>query len=232
MSRRFRDLFKNRHVILPVIHAVSADQTLKNVELARDCRCDGAFLINHSAGHEELVDWHARTVARFPDFWIGINSLGMQPEHLFASMPATCSGLWTDNAGIDERQHLQPEAESIDKIRLQSGWSGLYFGGVAFKYQRPVEKPGEAARIATRYMDVVTTSGAGTGMAARLEKIKIMKEAIGDFPLAIASGITPENVTEYLPFADCYLVASGIESSFTELDADRVRKLVRAVRSW
>ena len=42
----------------------------------------------------------------------------------------------------------------------------LYFGGVAFKYQRPVDDLAEATTKASRFIDVVTTSGAGTGHAA------------------------------------------------------------------
>lgn len=105
----------------------------------------------------------------------------------------------------------------------------LYFGGVAFKYQRHVEDFESACRVATRYMDVVTTSGPGTGHAAEVEKIRRMKAALGVIPLAIASGVTPENVADYLPHADCFLVATGISRSFTELDPARVRSLIAAV---
>ena len=56
-----------------------------------------------------------------------------------------------------------------------------------------------AARNAMPYMDVVTTSGPGTGKAAAPEKIRTIRQAIGDKPLAIASGVTPENVPDYLP---------------------------------
>ena len=56
-----------------------------------------------------------------------------------------------------------------------------------------------------------------------------MKHAIGDSPLAIASGITLENVSQYLPIADCFLVATGISESFFELDPVRTRELVTVV---
>jgi predicted TIM-barrel enzyme len=58
-----------------------------------------------------------------------------------------------------------------------------------------------------------------------------MKKALGDCPLAIASGITPENVADYLEVADCFLVATGINASWTELDPLLVRKLVQTVES-
>jgi predicted TIM-barrel enzyme len=51
-------------------------------------------------------------------------------------------------------------------------------------------------------------------------------------PLAIASGITPENVGDYLDVADCFLVATGISRSFTELEPSRVRRLIERVRDY
>ena len=50
-----------------------------------------------------------------------------------------------------------------------------------------------------------------------------VKSAFGDVPLAIASGITPDNVHPYLDYADCYLVATGIGSSFSDLDPKLVQ---------
>ncbi len=81
------------------------------------------------------------------------------------------------------------------------------------------------------FMDVVTTSGPGTGHAVHVDKIRAMKEALGQFPLAIASGITAENVQDYLPWSDCYLVATGISKSFVELDPILVKALIARVRN-
>ncbi len=57
-----------------------------------------------------------------------------------------------------------------------------------------------------------------------------MKEAIGDSPLAIASGIRPDNVTDYLDCADCFLVATGISRTWTDLDPALTAELVTKVR--
>ncbi|MBW2023646.1 MAG: adenine phosphoribosyltransferase, partial [Deltaproteobacteria bacterium] len=124
----------------------------------------------------------------------------------------------------------QHGAESIQAARIENGWLGLYFEDVAFKYQRRVEDVAWATRLARSYMDVVTTSGPGMGQPAPLSKIVIMRQALGDVPLAIASGITPEDVGDYLDVADCFLVATGISRSFTEFDPDLVKALVKAVR--
>lgn len=181
-SRKFQGVFPHRHVVLPVIHVESEGQALRNAEIARSAEADGVFLINRVGPWEELLAIHRRVREELPDWWIGVNCLDLDPEEAFERMPEAVPGLWVDDAGVDERTREQPEAEAIAKARQESGWGGLYFGGVAFKYQRPVEDLARAAAIAVTYMDVVTTSGPGTGLAARRAKIVAMKEAVGDSP--------------------------------------------------
>jgi hypothetical protein len=227
---RFHNRFQNNHVVLPVIHVETEAQALRNAGIAFSANADGIFLINHTIRATVLLDIFSAVAAEFPSGWIGLNCLDLSPREVFRCIPARVDGVWVDNAMIDERSGDQSPAEQIIRVQKETGFSGLYFGGVAFKYQRHVEDLGPAARKAAALMDVVTTSGAGTGVAAFVEKIRVMKEALGSFPLALASGVTPENVTEYLPYSDCYLVATGISKSFTELDPPKVRQLVRGVR--
>jgi predicted TIM-barrel enzyme len=109
----------------------------------------------------------------------------------------------------------------------------LYFGGVAFKYQRKVEDLETAARIARAYMDVVTTSGPATGEAADIEKIRRMRDGLGPSEaLAIASGLTVDNVSEYLPYADVLMVATGVSESWDKLDIDKLTEFVKKVRAF
>lgn len=230
MSRSFREVFSQRHVVLPVIHIESSSQAIRNSAIARDCRCDGVFLINHGVSQPELLHIHRAVSEEFPDLWVGINSLGSDPERLFREIGTSVRGVWTDNAGIEEQTPIQQTPRRIARTIASAGWPGLYFGGVAFKYQREVRDLARAAKVATEFMDVVTTSGPGTGLAAALDKVRTMKQAIGERPLAVASGITPDNVAAYLPWVDAYLVATGISSSFTELDPTLVESLVRQIR--
>ena len=79
------------------------------------------------------------------------------------------------------------------------------------------------------YVVVVTTSGSATGKPPQSEKISQIRKAIGDQPLAIASGMTERNIKSFLGLVDCFLVATGISRSQTELDPSRVRKMARII---
>jgi len=81
-------------------------------------------------------------------------------------------------------------------------------------------------------MDVVTTSGVATGQAADVDKIATFRAAMGDTPLALASGITPENAMDYEDI-DCFMVATGInkQGNFYDIDPDRLAALMQMTRT-
>ena len=158
----FHHTFTHRHAVLPVIHVVDEDQSCRNAAIAREAGADGIFLINHDLPYTRLFDIHAAVAADFPDWWVGVNCLDLETVEVFRHIPAQVAGVWVDNAMIDEQGVHQKEAETVLQVQKTQGWEGLYFGGVAFKYQREVQDVALAAGLATGYMDVVTTSGPGT----------------------------------------------------------------------
>ena len=56
-----------------------------------------------------------------------------------------------------------------------------------------------------------------------------MSRVTGPERLAIASGVTPDNIGDYLPYVDHFLVASGISQDFHTLDPAKVRALAEAI---
>lgn len=224
----FKSIFPRNHVFLAVVHVEGGVQAVRNAKIAEQEGADGIFLINHSISYPSLIECYNVVREEFPNLWIGLNCLDLGRSAV-NFIPKQVAGLWVDNAGINESTKPVLEAQEFVSLRRKSGWQGLYFGGVAFKYQGEIVNVAKVARLAIPFVDVITTSGAGTGKAANIEKIRLMKEAIGDHPLAIASGITPENIGEYVPYADCFLVATGISNSHTELNPARVRSLAKAL---
>jgi uncharacterized protein len=141
-------------------------------------------------------------------------------------------GIWSDNASIDERATEQPGAEEMIAARRARNWTGLYFGGTAFKYQRDVALAdlGQVAAIAARYMDVLCTSGPGTGQAADPERLRALHAGAGDAAIALASGVTADNVRTYVPYIDAFMVGTGIEAKFGVIDEAKLVALLQAIR--
>ncbi|MCC7522904.1 hypothetical protein IT407_03850 [Candidatus Uhrbacteria bacterium] len=231
----FSKHFSKSPVLLAVIHVDNEEQASENVDIAFNQGADGVFLINHSMSAGSLRDIYCKIRSARADEWIGLNFLGAPRVRLFNGLvPGDASGVWTDNAGYGEAQDPLFVTKSLHEIRQNSkhAMKCLYFGGVSFKHQHDtdnIESACKAASSCVPYVDVITTSGTKTGEPPSVEKIIAMRQAIGKHPLAIASGMTPENVHPFLPHVDAFLVATGISKSFTELDPERVRAMAKIV---
>ena len=226
-------------VILPVIHVLDDARTAANIDHIIDAGLKGCFLINHDFGIDAFLPVLEAIRGRCPDFWIGVNFLavtGLKAFPILADLDkrgVRIDAYWADDARIDESAVTQEEADNIAATRTACGWEGLYFGGTAFKKQRPVDPKdyARAAGIAGVLMDVVTTSGLATGHSADLGKLAEFRGALPDRPIALASGITPDNATNY-DMVDCFMVATGInfENDFYNIDPARLSHLVNVCR--
>lgn len=217
---KIQETFGKSRVLLPVVHCIDAVQVRYQTDLALENGADGVFLINQGGMSARDVVLQAQSL-RARTF-VGVNLLGTQARYV---------ARWAALSGI--RAIWSDRADLTPKARDEEGWSGLFFGGVAFKYQPTVADVDVAAREAVRGgVDVITTSGAATGSPPTVEKIATMRAALGDHALAIASGITPENVAPFLPHVDAFLVATGIEQRFGHFDAARLRALADAIHGW
>ncbi len=240
---KFRQNFASgAPVVTPVIHVLDVRQALANLDIVAAAGCPGAFLINHDFPRDAFLPILEQVRAARPYIWLGVNFLGEPGTVAFPILAELARGgcridaYWADDARIDESARHQAEAEEMAGIRAGSGWSGLYFGGVAFKKQRPVAKADyrRAAERAAPFMDVVTTSGIATGQEADLAKIEAFRKALGTAPLALASGITPDNADRYCGLVDVFLVATGINRTgdFYNIDPARLDALLTVTRSY
>jgi predicted TIM-barrel enzyme len=238
----FHKLFKSPGpVVTPVIHVLDLEQSARNVAVAVEAGAAGVFLINHDFEKERLLPIIRGVRERWPGLWLGVNFLAVTGRDAFPVLGrleaegCPVDAYWADDARMDEREEVQAEADEIARVRTESGWTGMYFGGVSFKKQRPVDPAlnRRSAEIALPFMDVVTTSGIATGHEAEDTKIADFRAGLGDAPLALASGVTPENAARYGSDVDCFLVATGInrEGDFYNIDPARLDALLAVTRS-
>ena len=208
--------------VYPVVHVRNPDQAAEQTEAAFSTDADGVYLIRHSdepSTEKILLESYATVRELYPERFIGINILGSPSaadslvtvhNKIYSEGIVLPSGLWCDDA--------IPDAELFPKvIDTYPHLNNIrYLGGVAFKYTPTyTDDPRLAAKLAERlapFVDVVTTSGPGTGHSASLEKIKAMKQAIGEKKLAVASGISVANIGDFDGYVAQTLVASSVET--------------------
>lgn len=228
---------RQRPRVLPVVHVLDAAHAVDQSRVALGAGADGVFLIDHG-GSVENTHACVRAVQDYaPEAFIGVNLLSqLLPRAVRTVAPWAISALWSDDAGIDEglAPEDQPAGAALAEAVADSGFAGEVFGGVAFKYQRtvPDDALGRAVRAAAPWLDVVTTSGPGTGAAASMEKLSAMRAGLPPGKrLGVASGVTPETVAEVLTVVDDVLVASSICADFHTFDQARLEALLEHAHS-
>lgn len=226
----------------PVVHIHNLPQVLINVELAKNAGADGVFLIDHYGRPPKFLV--KEIVSSFQDdtFSIGINYLMRSSKNAWALNGAKaigCKMFWSDDAGTDADNY---EAYGNQILELQEESDIDFFGGIHFKYQqKPNRTLSASLKRAFPYIKYPTLSGTGTGIPADLEYIKEAAQTWQDeqesishlknviFPrtvgLAIASGVSINNVDSYLPYIDAFLVASSIIDPLSSDERFDQRKL-------
>lgn len=215
--------------VLPVIHHLNAATTRDQVALARNCGADGVFLISHNGRDQELLDLVPALREDCGLFWLGVNLLGERvPSDAYcAAWGAGFDGVWLDYCGVDGLG-ANAQALHLARIRRQTplGHKRLdVFASVAFKYQAPEPSPATAALNALTLGFLPTTSGPATGKAPELDKVRAMSEHTGG-KLAVASGLTPDNIAHFAPYLSHALVATGVSRDEHHFDAELLQVFV------
>ena len=235
---RILEVFGRSPVLLPVVHPIGRVEAFAAIRTARAVGVKGVFLIDQGMHERELLSLVREVRERYPTLWIGLNLLTRRPADALISALDACGvidGIWSDDASVDERvsdSSPQLRADEFVAARRVRHWSGLYFGGVAFKYQREIaaEDLTRAAVMSAPYMDVLCTSGPGTGSPAAVSKVRELRMGLGDqHAMALASGVTPENVQVYTPYVQAFLVGTGIEESLGVFDPRKIEALMKAM---
>lgn len=221
--------------IYPVVHYLDRATAFAEADKAAQGGADGIFLIAHpSAGmtatgaqalDRELLDVGAEVQSKNPSFPIGINLLSTTP--VAAAESAMQHGfpmVWGDDMGVDS-SGVNETGQEIARTKAAQGSPIEVFASVAFKYRRTELNPAMAATMALTAGFIPTTSGSATGSAPDVAKIASMSAATRGV-LAIASGMTPENVALFAPHLSHILVATGIAIDEHKLDVTRLRQLI------
>lgn len=214
--------------IYPVIHYKDDKTTIAEAILAKNAKADGIFLISHNGNNDRLIPL-AIEIKKLLSFKVGLNLLG--DETMITAQIVADSHLdmvWADYCGVssigldNEGYQLKLWAANHPDIDV--------FASVAFKYQVTDPNPPLAALEAKNAGFIPTTSGSGTGSAPTVEKIQSMSEAVGGL-LAVASGMTCENIHQFKPYLSDVLVSTGISKDDYHFDVEKMTKFIEQVKN-
>lgn len=219
--------------IYTVVHVKDKNQGQEQALLALSLGVDGLYFISHFGDDELVLSLAKEFIESHQDKHIGINLLSTPVEHVLdVAINHGVKNIWMDNVGINTRV---PDVKLIASLAEKVKEAGLtLFAGVAFKYQRPEQNPGEAGLIAMENGFIPVTSGPGTGQSSSLLKLKEMSQALnergGSNLLALASGVDCHNVKSYKEYVSHVFVATGVSKNEHEFDEDKLSGLLTLAR--
>jgi predicted TIM-barrel enzyme len=218
--------------VLPVIHYVDHETTLKQADLAFEAGADGVFLITHSSYccDSDLLRPLITLRQAYTKKFIGLNLLSANAVEAFKiARDVNASGVWIDDPGITSNG-VTPQGLELHAASKQAPHIEVY-ASVAFKYQNPEPNPPAAAHNAVMQGFIPTTSGAATGVPPDLEKIVAMYKRTQPWGLAVASGMTPDNVVPYVPYLSHILVSTGVSANENHFDYEKLCRFIALVRN-
>lgn len=223
--------------IYPVIHFASHALAMDQARLALEQGADGVFLISHDGQDKAVLQaagqlrhaWSSLTTAAGEMPFVGVNLLNTAPlAALEFATQLRLDGLWLDAPGVNSHGPARQAKKMAEELVLLPQIT--VFASVAFKYQPEEPDPPQAAREALALGMLPTTSGPATGVAPDLAKTRAMSEAASG-KLAVASGMTAENVSQYAPLLSHILVATGVALDEHRIDPQRLTRFIQAVRN-
>lgn len=173
-----------------------------------------------------LQDFHNNGV----DFIYGMNLLDDDENNFRLAVKYNAAFLQLDSVA----GHLAPQDEAgfVQNLNAwRNSYGGAVIGGVRFKYQpynsgRSLE---EDLKLGMERCDAIAVTGEGTGMLTDVNKIIQFREIVGDFPLVVAAGVTPESCIEQMKYADAAIVGSYFKDTHHSsgiVDPAHVKKLL------
>lgn len=206
--------------------------------IAIDNGAHGIALVTHIVSPEYGAYIASVLKEKYPYHKIILNILQRKPQKTFETIKGTkIDGIWTDNAMIPGIDRVDEHDDSADKLlqrQQEQDTDILYFGGLDFKHQKklsPEEYP-FAIQQAKKYLDVITTSGSATWVSADAQKVKNIKQLAGSHPVGLASGVTAQNIHEYIHNTDVSIVASGISHDYRNLDPQKIAELAKIIQIY
>lgn len=210
----FLDLFKEKKPILGMLHLKGDTEeekikrAVKEAEIYKRCGVDG-MIVEDYFGSRHDVENALKILSEHDEYLLGVNVLDNFTYSWEMAARYGAKFIQVDSVA----GHLplcidKPYGEMIDAYRKSGDIQVI--GGVRFKYQpilsgRSLE---EDMKYGLERCDAIACTGEGTGIDTATDKILEFRKLIGNHPLIVAAGMTPDTIEEKLSIGDGAIVGS------------------------
>lgn len=238
MKKAFLDIFKSRKPIFGMLHLLGdndeevLERAKREISIYYEQGVDAVIVENYFGTYHHMVMVLEYLQQNYKDHIYGVNCLDQDTMNFELAIKYDAAFVQLDSVAghLEERNDITFAA--FMKL-YRSRFSGYVLGGVRFKYQpylsgRSLE---EDLKIGMTRCDAIVVTQDATGQETSMEKIKEFRNIIGDFPLIIGAGMTPDNCAKQLAIGDAAIVGSFFKDSFKDsgdVDVEHVKCMMGA----
>lgn len=239
MKKPFLSIFKHEKPIFAMIHLKGDtkedifERAKKEIDLYEQGGVDAVIVENYFGTYDDMTTVLAYLKDNKPNLIYGVNCLNVDPMGFYLAKTYHASFVQLDSVA----GHLKQRDESAFKAFMdinRADYDGYVMGGVRFKYQPYLsERPlAEDLKIGMSNCDAIVVTQDATGQETSMDKINEFRSLIGDFPLVIGAGMTPENCEKQFAVADAAIVGSYFKDTYKDtgdVDPKHIKAMIDAV---
>lgn len=233
-------VFKNKKPIIAMVHLKGDtpdeifERAKEEIHIFEENGVDGIMLENYYGNYydlERILEYVSTSNLSIP---YGVNCLNVDAMGFELANRYNASYIQVDSVV----GHVKPRDEATleEFFKLYRGNCKAYLiGGVRFKYQPVLSEKTveEDLQIGMTRCDAIAVTENATGEETSMEKIKLFRKNLGDFPLVIAAGVTLENAKKQLEIGDIAIVGSYFKDTFKDtgdVSSDHVKTFMNEIK--
>jgi uncharacterized protein len=234
IENKFYGVFKIKKPVIGMIHLAGnnfnekINNAIKELEIYGQEGVDGAIIEDYHGGVDDVYETIKKTSSLGLNISLGLNVL--RDPYVGFTFAKKFGARFVQFDSV-QSNYIDTQLHEIFK---EQNKEIVVLGGIGFKYTSPsgnsLERDLEDGK---KMCDGIVTTGEGTGIETPLEKLKLFKKYLKDFPLIVGAGINDKNCYEQLQISDGAIVGSYFKpNKNTQLLADKylVRNLMDVVK--
>lgn len=240
-NRNFLDMFDKSKPIIGMLHlkGISQSDTLdrfkKELDIYINNGLDAVIVEDYFGTYKDMVRCLDYMKSQNISIPFGINCLNIDEMGFELAKNYSANFVQFDSV----IGHVKPRDEdTLDAFfeKWHKKYEGYILGGVRFKYQ-PVLSNNSVAKdleLSKNRCDAVCVTGEATGEETSLTKIKKFRNDLGNFPLIVGAGVTPDSMEDEFKYADGAIVGSYFKvnhNAENEVSVNNVKEIVAKVNS-
>lgn len=236
LNNRYNQVF-GKIPILGMIHLAGQNpvkRALEELALFEEEEVDGAIIENYHGSIKDVIATLQEIHKRKPKVVIGVNVL---PNEFYQSLPLA-QKYGADFVQLDQVAGVyrsgQLDFENYRQVKQQNP-EIIVLGGVWPKYYHPIEGSDleKDLKMGMERAEAIVVTGAGTGQETPFDKIRRFREIIGEHPLVVGAGLTPDNAYEQLCRSNGAIVGTSLkidDNTYNPMDRQRIRDFMSVVK--